>query len=228
MDRLWTWLFLHTVMISDSDGHTVMISDSDGHTVMISDSDGQPVDMIVMALCRFRSMTSSLCTSMLWVAAPCRPHHRERWATPSLCLMQSFPAYLVNIQTTPLKHSFLDEGTSCLWKSLPQVWFIKRLLIRPLFLNHKFKISKRKNNFILRNGLVTIFFVMDPQILKEDENFPKREARDIWCFPLSGISGLSFDSPFLSPLLFFLFCHFSANGLLILLTFFQKTWSIFC
>ena len=37
---------------------------------------------------------------------------------------------------------------------------------------------------------------------------------------LSGISGLSFDSPFLSPLLFFfclvlllfLSCHFSANG----------------
>ena len=35
----------------------------------------------------------------------------------------------------------------------------------------------------------------------------------------SGISGLSFDSPFLSPLLFFClvllffpFCHFSANG----------------
>ena len=38
-------------------------------------------------------------------------------------------------------------------------------------------------------------------------------------FPLSGISGLSFDSPFLSPLLsfsivllLFLSCHFSANG----------------
>ena len=48
---------------------------------------------------------------------------------------------------------------------------------------------------------------------------PWREAGDVWWPPLSGISGLSFDSPFLSPLLFFclvlllfLSCHFSANG----------------
>ena len=34
-------------------------------------------------------------------------------------------------------------------------------------------------------------------------NCPWREAGDVWCL-LSGISGLSFDSPFLSPLLFFL------------------------
>ena len=34
--------------------------------------------------------------------------------------------------------------------------------------------------------------------------FPWREAGDVWCFPpLSWLSGLSLDSPFLSPLLFF-------------------------
>ena len=39
---------------------------------------------------------------------------------------------------------------------------------------------------------------------------PGRDARDIWCNPLSGISWLSFSSPFLSPLLFFCsFCHVS-------------------
>ena len=49
----------------------------------------------------------------------------------------------------------------------------------------------------------------------------QRETGDVWCLPLlSGISGLLFDSPFLSPLLFFcqvlllfLSCHFSAYGL---------------
>ena len=47
---------------------------------------------------------------------------------------------------------------------------------------------------------------------------PWREVGDVWCSVLSGISGLSFDSPFLSPFLFFylvlllfLSCHFSAN-----------------
>ena len=52
---------------------------------------------------------------------------------------------------------------------------------------------------------------------------------------LSGISGLSFDSPFLSPLLFFFFClvlllflscHFSANCPFSRL-FFQKTLKYF-
>ena len=33
--------------------------------------------------------------------------------------------------------------------------------------------------------------------------FPRREAGDVWCLPLSGISGLSFDSTLLSPFLFF-------------------------
>ena len=32
---------------------------------------------------------------------------------------------------------------------------------------------------------------------------PKRETRDAWCLPLSGISWLSFDSTLLSPFLFF-------------------------
>ena len=32
---------------------------------------------------------------------------------------------------------------------------------------------------------------------------PWREAGDVWCLPPSGISGLSFDSTLLSPLLFF-------------------------
>ena len=48
---------------------------------------------------------------------------------------------------------------------------------------------------------------------------PQREAGDVWCSPpLSGISGLSFDSPFLSPpslfylvLLLSLPCHFSVR-----------------
>ena len=41
-----------------------------------------------------------------------------------------------------------------------------------------------------------------------------REVGDVWCSVLSGISGLSFDSPFLFfylVLLLFLSCHFSAN-----------------
>ena len=48
---------------------------------------------------------------------------------------------------------------------------------------------------------------------------PFKGVGDVWCscLPLSGISGLSFDSLFLSPLSFFclvlfLSCHFSANG----------------
>ena len=48
--------------------------------------------------------------------------------------------------------------------------------------------------------------------------YPCREAGDVWCYP-PGILGLLFDSPFLSPLLFFLQVlplflswHFSANG----------------
>ena len=57
---------------------------------------------------------------------------------------------------------------------------------------------------------------------------PKREARDVWCLPLSGISGLSFDSTLLYPLLFiclvlllFLSSVFSACWS-ILLIFFEK------
>ena len=34
--------------------------------------------------------------------------------------------------------------------------------------------------------------------------WPRRVAGDVWCLLLSGISGLSFDSPFLSPLFYFL------------------------
>ena len=56
------------------------------------------------------------------------------------------------------------------------------------------------------------------------------EAGDVWCLPLSGISGLSFDSTLLSPLLFFcllpllsLSClFFILLSLRILLTFFLK------
>ena len=48
---------------------------------------------------------------------------------------------------------------------------------------------------------------------------PRRETGDVWWHPLSGILGLSFDSSFLSPLLFFCLVlllfpsrHFSGNG----------------
>ena len=62
-------------------------------------------------------------------------------------------------------------------------------------------------------------------ILRNRGNYPytQREAGDVWCFPLSGITGLSFsiDSRFLSCVLFFylvlllfLSCHFFANGAL--------------
>ena len=67
-------------------------------------------------------------------------------------------------------------------------------------------------------------------------HLPWREARDVWCPPpLSGISGLSFDSPFLSSLLFFclvlllfLSCHFSTNGPFSCLFFFLENSNIFC
>ena len=56
--------------------------------------------------------------------------------------------------------------------------------------------------------------------------FPWRDAGTVWCLPLSWISGLSFDSPYIYILLFFcldilicLSCHFCAEGRSILLTF---------
>ena len=59
---------------------------------------------------------------------------------------------------------------------------------------------------------------------------PRREVGSVWYFPLSGISGLSFDSPFLSPHFFFCLVpllFFFLIFLPILLTVFKNLLNIF-
>ena len=53
--------------------------------------------------------------------------------------------------------------------------------------------------FFFWGGEVSFFFITVSNLLLYPFVCPQRETVDVWCLPLSGISGLSFDSTLLSP-----------------------------